>query len=102
MSTLAIVGWTKGCDTVAAMKCIRDKSPMPLNEAHGVMNRVLRDERVLVDVSDPFDADRLIEALEKFGLIAIPIAEPDRWRGEGLPGALPDAEECPVRLPAGD
>ena len=48
MSQVEITGWAKGCNTVSAIKELREKVPMQLNEAHALVNRVLQNERVVV------------------------------------------------------
>jgi hypothetical protein len=75
MTKVAITGWKKGCNTVAAIKEIREKAPMPLNEALDVVNRVLRDEQVIVPVSTSSAAQALADALGEMGLIARTVGE---------------------------
>jgi hypothetical protein len=69
MSQVVITGWNIGCNTVAAIKEIREKGPMPLNEALAVVNRVLNNEQVVVDVPTPAIAQALVEALSGLGLL---------------------------------
>jgi hypothetical protein len=71
MSQVAITGWTKGCNTVSAIKELREKTPMRLNEAHVLVNRVLGNERVVVCVSSPAAAKRLADSLNSIGLLAV-------------------------------
>jgi hypothetical protein len=71
MAEVLITGWRKGCDTVAAIKELREKVPMPLNEAHALINRVLGNEKVRVVVPTPAGATSLTESLGKIGLIAV-------------------------------
>ncbi len=70
MPKVVITGWTKGCDTVAAIKELRDKATMPLNEALALVNRVLKNEQVEVLVSTPTTAQALADSLERIGLVA--------------------------------
>jgi hypothetical protein len=72
MPEVTITGWTKGCNTVAAIKEIREKAPMPLNEALDVVNRVLRNEQVIVSVSTLAAAQSLADVLRGLGLLASP------------------------------
>jgi len=75
MAKVAISGWTKGCNTVAAIKEIREKARMPLNEALDVVNRVLRNEQVMVPVSTCAAAQSLADVLGGLGLIAIRVGD---------------------------
>jgi hypothetical protein len=70
MPNVTITGWTKGCNTMAAIKEIREQAPLPLNEALDIVNRVLRNEQVVVRVSTHAAAQSLADALERFGLLA--------------------------------
>lgn len=70
MPQVAITGWTKGCNTVTAIKQMREKASLPLNEAHALMNRVLENERVVVSVSSPAAAKQLADSLNCVGLVA--------------------------------
>jgi hypothetical protein len=69
MIQLTVTGWVKGCNTVAAIKVLREKAPMPLNEALDLVNRVLNNERVIVPVSATVNAHALAESLEDVGLV---------------------------------
>ena len=60
MPRVTITGWMKGCNTIAAIKEIREKAPMPLNEALEVVNRVLRNEQVVVCVPTHAAAQNLL------------------------------------------
>ena len=71
MSQVAITGWTKGCNTVSAIKELRENTTMPLNEAHALVNRVLGNERVEVRVSTAAAAKQLTDSLNRIGLAAI-------------------------------
>jgi hypothetical protein len=75
MPKVAITGWTKGCNTVAAIKEIREKAHMPLNEALEVVNRVLRNEQVMVPVLTSSAAQSLADALGGMGLIASSVGD---------------------------
>jgi hypothetical protein len=70
MAKVAILGWREGCSTVAAIKEIREKASMPLNEALAIVNRVLSNEQVFLAVSTPSVAQALADALKIVGLIA--------------------------------
>lgn len=69
MSSVIINGWTKGCDTISAIKEIRKKARMPLNEALDAVNRVLTNGTVEVALSSPAKARALAKVLAKMGLI---------------------------------
>ena len=69
MSRVAITGWNRGCNTVAAIKELRERASIPLNEALALVNRVLGNEQVVVPVSIPATAQALADALEKVGLV---------------------------------
>jgi hypothetical protein len=66
MAGVAITGWKRGCNTVAAIKELRDGAGIPLNEALALVNRVLGDEQV----PSPTAAQDLADSLEKIGLVA--------------------------------
>jgi hypothetical protein len=70
MPTVAITGWTKGCNTIVAIKEIREKALLPLDKALAAVNRVLNNEKVMLAVSSPADAQALANALSGQGLIA--------------------------------
>ena len=70
MPRVTITGWTKGCNSIAAIKEIREKAPMPLNEALDIVNRVLRNEQVMVPVSTDAAAQSLADVLRGLGLFA--------------------------------
>lgn len=70
MPKVAITGWTKGCNTVAAIKQLREKTSLRLNEALDVVNRVLRNEQVVVAVSTSAEAQVLADVLVGLGLRA--------------------------------
>ncbi len=74
MSQVAITGWTRGCNTVSAIKELREKAAIPLNEPRALVNRVLQNERVSVQLSDSGAATQLAKSLNAIGLIAITIA----------------------------
>lgn len=71
MSQVEITGWIKGCDTVAAIKELREKASMPLNEAHALINRVLENEHVIVRVPNSTDAQQFVDSLRRLGLAAV-------------------------------
>jgi len=73
MPKITITGWRKGCNTVAAIKEIREKASIPLNEAAALVNRVLGNEPVVVPVSTIATARALVDSLEGIGLTAISI-----------------------------
>lgn len=73
MSQVAITGWTRGCNTVSAIKELREKASLPLNEAHALMNRILGSERVVVSVSSPAAAKQLADSLNSVGLVAVSV-----------------------------
>ena len=70
MPRVSITGWRKGCNTVAAIKELREKVSMPLNETLDLVNRVLRNEQVIVPVSTSAVAQSLADVLVGFGLTA--------------------------------
>ena len=70
MPSVAITGWTKGCNTVLAIKQIREKVAIPLNEALAIVNRVLDNHSVVVDVATSGSAMALAESLMELGLVA--------------------------------
>jgi hypothetical protein len=74
MSLVTITGWARGCNTVSAIKELREKAAIPLNEAHALVNRVLQNEQVTVRLADPRAATQLADSLNAIGLIAITIA----------------------------
>ena len=78
MSQVAITGWTRGCNTVSAIKELREKAAIQLNEAHALVNRVLQNERVSVQVSDSTAATQLADSLNAVGLIVTTIAAGSR------------------------
>lgn len=69
MPEIHITGWLKGCNTVAAIKEIRQRAAIPLDQALNIVNRVLNDEPVRVPVLSSEVAQELVEALRKFGLV---------------------------------
>ena len=69
MPEVYIAGWRKGCNTVAAIKEIRERAALPLDQAHNLVNRVLNNEQVVVPVSSPEVARELADSLSKLGLI---------------------------------
>jgi len=70
MFSVAITGWKKGCNTVAAIKELRERSSIPLNEALALVNRVLGNEQIVVPVSTAAAARALADSLEKCGFVA--------------------------------
>ena len=70
MPFITISGWTKGCNTVSAIKEIRERAQMPLDDALAVVNRVLQDERVVISLPTLADAQALGAALSESGLLA--------------------------------
>ncbi len=74
MSQVAITGWMRGCNTVSAIKELRERAAIPLNEAHALVNRVLQNEQVSVRLPDSKSATQLADSLNAIGLIAITIA----------------------------
>jgi hypothetical protein len=75
MPRVAITGWKRGCNTVAAIKELREQASIPLNEALAIVNRVLGNEQVVVSVSTADTAQVLADSLEKIGLIATSICD---------------------------
>ncbi len=75
MSQVVITGWKEGCNTVAAIKELRAIARIPLNEATDVVNRVLRNEQVVVEVPNPTTAEALANSLERIGLIATSVCD---------------------------
>ena len=75
MPRVAITGWKKGCNTVAAIKELRQWASLPLNEALALVNRVLGNEQVVVPVSTFTTAQALADSLEKIGLIATSVCD---------------------------
>jgi hypothetical protein len=73
MPQVAITGWKNGCNTVSAIKELREKAAIPLNEAHSLVNRVLENERVCVRVSDSLAAAELADSLNAVGLVALEV-----------------------------
>jgi hypothetical protein len=71
MSQVEITGWRKGCDTISAIKELREKAQLPLNDAHALVNRVLANERVVVSIANPVTATQLADSLGRFGLAAV-------------------------------
>lgn len=69
MTEVYITGWRKGCDTVAAIKEIRERAAIPLDQALTLVNRVLSNEEVAVPVSSPEVAQELANSLSELGLI---------------------------------
>jgi hypothetical protein len=65
-----IFGWQQGCNSVAAIKELRARAGVPLNEALALVNRVLANEKVAVCVPCQKDALRLIEELRRVGMNA--------------------------------
>ena len=70
MTAVEISRWQKGCNGVAAIKEIRAKAGIPLNEAHALVNRVLANEKAVVCVPSRTDALQLVEELGRVGMIA--------------------------------
>ena len=75
MPKVAITGWKRGCNTVAAIKELRERASMPLNEALALINRVLGNEQVVVPVSTLTTALALADSLEKIGLVATDVSD---------------------------
>lgn len=75
MPEVSITGWRKGCNTVAAIKEIREKALMPLNEALALVNQVLSNQPVTVFVLSLTAARALADSLERVGLAAAAIEE---------------------------
>ena len=69
MPEVHITGWLKGCNTVAAIKEIRQRAAIPLDQALNIVNRVLNDEPVRVPVLSAEVAQELAESLRKLGLV---------------------------------
>ena len=69
MPEVHISGWRKGCNTVAAIKEIREQAGIPLDKALNLVNRVLNNEQVLVPVSSCEIAQALAESLSRLGLV---------------------------------
>ncbi len=69
MPEVHITGWRKGCNTVAAIKEIRQRAAIPLDQALNMVNRVLNNEPVQVTVSSAEVAEGLAEALRELGLV---------------------------------
>ena len=70
MWTVEIKGWKKGCNTVAAIKLIREHGQIPLDKAHGIVNRVLAQETISVAVPTQDGATALIQELAAVGMTA--------------------------------
>ena len=70
MIAVEISGWRKGCNSVAAIKEIRSRAGIPLNEALALVNRVINNEKVAVCVPCPNDASQLVDELARVGMIA--------------------------------
>ena len=70
MITVEISSWQKGCNSVVAIKEIRARAGIPLNEALALVNRVLNNEKVTVDVTCLHDASQLVDELGRVGMIA--------------------------------
>jgi len=70
MTAIEISGWQKGCNSVAAIKEIRQRAGIQLNEALALVNRVLANEKVAVSVPCRKDALQLVADLGKVGMIA--------------------------------
>jgi hypothetical protein len=75
MPKVAITGWRKGCNTVAAIKQLREKASLPLNEALDVVNRVLCNEQVMVSVTSAAEAQSLVDVLVGLGLTASSVGD---------------------------
>jgi hypothetical protein len=70
MIMVEIVGWQHGCNSVAAIKKIRTRAKVPLDEALDVVNRVLANEKASVRVSGATDAALLVDELASLGMYA--------------------------------
>jgi ribosomal protein L7/L12 len=70
MAVVEISAWQKGCNSVAAIKEIRARAGVALNEALTLVNRVLANEKVKVAVPRQDDAAQLVEELSKVGMTA--------------------------------
>jgi hypothetical protein len=70
MAQVRIFGWKPGCNSVTAIKQIRQEANIPLNEALAIVNRVLNHEDVVVSVSSSAQAEVLINQLTEVGMIA--------------------------------
>ncbi len=75
MSKLVITGWRKGCSSLAAIKAIRARAHIPLNEAVDLVTRVLCNELVEVAVPTTSDAKALADSLSEAGLEVERIAD---------------------------
>jgi hypothetical protein len=69
MTSVDISGWQKACNAVAAIKEIRTRASVPLNEALALVNRVLANEKVPLAVPYRADALQVVEELERVGMI---------------------------------
>jgi hypothetical protein len=65
-----ITGWKEGCDTVNAIKAIRDNASIPLNESLAIVNRVLHKEPASVPIPSTAVGQTLVNILTRLGLVA--------------------------------
>ena len=76
MAFVQISGWKPGfCDSIPAIKTIRQKAGIPLNEALDLFDRVLKKESVLVNVACMNDALELAAELERLGVFAVALTD---------------------------
>jgi hypothetical protein len=69
MALLRFMGWEPGANTAHAIKAIRERAGIPLNEALALVNRVLGNETVDLSVTDYATAESLAATVRRHGLI---------------------------------
>ena len=74
MASLRLFGVEPGCDTVRAIKAIREGAGLRLNEALAIVNRVLGKEEVFVSAATLDQAHELPNRLTKIGMVVEVVA----------------------------
>ena len=76
MVSVRLTGWRTGCNTVEAIKTLRDLAQLPLNEALATVNRVVAGECVEICTATEGRATQLVAMLDKHGVLASYIVGP--------------------------
>jgi len=70
MVMIRITGWKPGVNTVHAIKLIRNKAQIPLNEALSLVNDVLAGKNSSLRLSNIENASELVNLLNTLGMVA--------------------------------
>jgi hypothetical protein len=69
MTTINIVGWSPGFQTVSAIQLLADKAQLGLSEAKRQIERLLSGESIHVEINTGLDATTLVTRLVELGAI---------------------------------